>query len=60
MFADDNMTNKDNEILTIEIESEEKDLDILFEKNLKSNKHITVTVKRANRLVGLIKITFYG
>ena len=54
------MTYKNNAILTIEIESKEKDLGILFEKNLKFNRHITVTFKRANRLVGLIKRTFYG
>ena len=55
------MTYKDNEILTIEIESEEKDLGILFEKNLKSNKHITVTVKRANNCWWVwLKEHFYG
>ena len=52
------MTNKDGEIISIEEDSEEKDLGILFEKNLKFNKHITVTVKRANKLVGLIRRTF--
>ena len=54
------MTYKDNKILTIEIKSEENNLGILFEKNLKFYTHITVTVKRDNRLVGLIKRTFYG
>ena len=34
------MTNKDGEIISIEEDSEEKDLGILFEKNLKLNKHI--------------------
>ena len=52
------MTNKYGEIISIEEDSEEKDLGILFEKSLKFNKHITVTVKRANRLVGLIRRTF--
>ena len=52
------MTNKDGEIISIEEDSEEKYLGILFEKNLKFNKHITVTVKRANKLVGLIRRTF--
>ena len=52
------MTNKDGEIISIEEDSEEKDLGILFEKNLKFNKHKTVTVKRANKLVGLIRRTF--
>ena len=52
------MTNKDGEIISIEEDSEEKDLGILFEKKLKFNKHITVTVKRANKLVGLIRRTF--
>ena len=50
------MTNKDGEIITIEEDSETKDLGILFEKNLKFNKHITV--KRANKLVCLIRRTF--
>ena len=50
------MTNKDNEIISIEEDSE--DQGILFEKNLKSNTHITLTVKRANQLVDLIKRTF--
>ena len=31
---------------------------ILFEKNLKFNKHLTVTVKRANKLACLMKRTF--
>ena len=52
------MTNKDGEIISIEEDSEEKDLGIIFEKKLKFNKHITVTVKRANKLVGLIRRTF--
>ena len=52
------MTNKDGEIISIEEDSEEKDLGILFENKLKFNKHITVTVKRANTLVGLIRRTF--
>ena len=43
------MTNKDGEIISIEEDSGEKDLGILFEKKLKLNKHITVTVKRANK-----------
>ena len=51
------MTNKDGEIISIEEDSEEKDLGILFEKNLKFNKHIIVTVKRANKLEGLIRRT---
>ena len=52
------MTNKDNEVISITNESEEKDLGIMFEENLKCHKHITMTVKRANKLVGLIKRTF--
>ena len=52
-------TKKDNEIIPLGEDSEEKKCKILqFEKNLKFNKHITVTVKRANTLVGLIKRTF--
>ena len=43
------MTNKDGEIISIEEDSEEQDLGIFFEKKLKFNKHITVTVKRANK-----------
>ena len=46
------------DFISIEEDSEEKDLGILFEKSLKFNKHITVTFKRANKLVGLIKRTF--
>ena len=50
------MIYKDNEVLSITKESEEKD--ILFEENLKFFKHITMTVKRASKLVGLIERTF--
>ena len=52
------MTNRNNEVITITKDSEEKDLGIWFEENLKFNKHISVTVKKANRLVGMIKRTF--
>ena len=52
------MTNKDGEILSIQEDSEEKDLGIHFENKLKFNKHITVTVKRANKIVGFIRRTF--
>ena len=43
------MTNRNNEVITITKDSEEKDLGIWFEENLKFNKHISVTVKKANR-----------
>ena len=49
---------KDTEIQLTNKDSEEKDLSIILEKNLKFNKHITVTGKRANTFVGLIRRTF--
>ena len=52
------MTNKDNEVISITKEGEEKDLGIMFEENLKFHKHIRMTVKRTNKLVGLIKELF--
>ena len=33
------MTNKDGEIISIEEDTEEKDLGILFQKKMKFNKH---------------------
>lgn len=52
------MNNKDNEIKPITKDSGEKDLGIIYEENLKFNKHITTTVNRANRQFGMIKRTF--
>lgn len=52
------MINKDRELKTLTKDVEEKDLGIVFEENLKFNKHITVTVNKANRLLEMIKRTF--
>ena len=52
------MINKDSELKSLTKDVEEKDLGIIFEENLKFNKHITVTVNKANRLLGMVKRTF--
>ena len=52
------MINKESELKTLTKDVEEKDLGIIFEENLKFNKHTTVTINKANRLLGMVKRTF--
>ena len=52
------MTDKDGNVKNLlEVECE-KDLGIYVQDNLKFDKHISLTVNRGNRLVGLIKRAF--
>ena len=52
------MTDKDGNVKNLlEVECG-KDLGIYVQDNLKFDKHISLTVNRANRLVGLIKRAF--
>ena len=52
------MISKNNEVKLVLKAREEKDLGVVFEDNLKFNKHITVTVNKANKLLGMVKRTF--
>ena len=52
------MTDKDGNVKVIQTVNSEKDLGVHVQDNLKFDKHISVTVNRANRLVGLIKRSF--
>ena len=52
------MEDKNGNLQVLPSDTKEKDLGIWFENTLKFDSHITYIVKRANRLVGLIKRTF--
>ena len=52
------MTDKDGNTKVLKSVEMEKDLGVNVQENLKFDKHISLTVNRANRLVGLIKRAF--
>ena len=52
------MTDKDGNTEVLKSVEMEKDLGVNVQENLKFDKHISLTVNRANRLVGLIKRAF--
>ena len=52
------MTDKDGNTKVLKSVNSEKDLGVYIQENLKFDKHISLTVNRANRLVGLIKHAF--
>ena len=52
------MTDKDGNTKVLKSVEMEKDLGVNVQENLKFDKHISLTVNRANRLVGLIKHAF--
>ena len=52
------MEDKDGTIKNLTVVNCEKDLGIYVQDNLKFDQHISITVNRANRLVGLIKRAF--
>ena len=51
-------TDKDRNTKVLKSVDGEKDLGVYIQENLKFDKHISLTVNRANRLVGLIKRAF--
>ena len=52
------MEDKDGNSTNLIVVNCEKDLGVYVQDNLKFDKHISLTVNRANRLVGLIKRAF--
>lgn len=52
------LTDKDGNIKALDHVEFEKDLGIYVQDNLKFDRHISLTVNRANRLAGLIKRSF--
>ena len=52
------MTDKEGNTKVLKSVEIEKDLGVYVQENLKFDKHISLTVNRANRLVGLIKRAF--
>ena len=52
------MEDKDGNSTNLIVVNYEKDLGVYVQDNLKFDKHISLTVNRANRLVGLIKRAF--
>ena len=52
------MTDKEGNTKVLNSVEIEKDLGVYVQENLKFDKHISLTVNRANRLVGLIKRAF--
>jgi hypothetical protein len=48
----------ENDILEIEITDEEKDLGVIFDKNLTFDGHISKIVTKANQIVGIVKRVF--
>ena len=52
------MEDEDGSITNLTVVNCEKDLGIYVQDNLKFDQHISITVNRANRLVGLIKRAF--
>ena len=49
------MEDKDGSSTNLNVVNCEKDLDFNVQNNLKFDMHISITVNRANRLVGLVK-----
>ena len=52
------MSDTQNNLHELSTEGSESDLGILFKKNLKFDEHINNTVKKVNRIIGLIKGKF--
>ena len=52
------MEDKDGNVKNLTVVNCEKDLGVYVQDNLKFDQHISITVNRANRLVGLIKRAF--
>ena len=52
------MEDKDGNSTNLIVVNCEKDLGVYVQDNLKFDKHFSLTVNRANRLVGLIKLAF--
>ena len=52
------MTDKQGSTKVLKSVEIEKDLGVYVQENLKFDKHISLTINRANKLVGLIKRTF--
>ena len=52
------MVDKNNNTVDIKVVEQEKDLGVIFQKNLKFDKHISLAVNKANRILGLVKRTF--
>ena len=52
------MDDKDGNVKNLTVVNCEKDLGVYVQDNLKFDQHISITVNRANRLVGLIKRAF--
>ena len=52
------MKDKDGNVKNLTVVNCEKDLGVYVQDNLKFDQHISITVNRANRLVGLIKQAF--
>lgn len=52
------MSDKNNNIVNIKVVDHEKDLGVIFQQDLKFDQHISYTVNKANRILGLVKRTF--
>ena len=52
------MVDKNNNTVDIKVVEQEKDLGVMFQENLKFDKHISLAVNKANRILGLVKRTF--
>ena len=52
------MSDKNGNTKVLKSVDSEKDLGVYVQENLKFDKHISITVNRANRLMGLIKRAF--
>ena len=55
---DNEMSDKQGNVKCLKVVDIEKDLGIHIQENLKFDKHISLTVNRANKLVGLIRRAF--
>lgn len=52
------MTDMKGTMIDLQCVDNEKDLGIIFQSNLKFDQHISMTVNKANKILGLIKRTF--
>ena len=52
------MLDKNNNIADIKTVDHEKDLGVIFQEDLKSEHHISYTVNKANKILGLVKRSF--
>jgi hypothetical protein len=53
-----NRNKHDNERVRLTVCDEEKDLGVIFDKNLKFDKQVESSVQKANKMLGIIKRSF--